>query len=371
MISSRLQLCLCLLLLLGSSLSVLGEEAECSQEEQLQKIADSYRGKEPATHDLPYDIHNCPRVPPPNYPQQWAATAVMENWNHNDTNIPDRIHQGLCIFDYIKDYRTAMLYRSEDLPFIVRNRPEILNTVEKWHQDEYLKNLLNDPTRTYLMHSSESPNFLYWDMKKETYPENYVQPTITKRVTYPEYRELAANLNETSPYYYLFVEGFWSKSNLNFRWYLFDEFPMFKPDNTDMFNEVVHVDYQKLHCKFHNNQKGQHAVMHFDSGSNLIVVLQGQRRIVLADPTQCSQLKLRTVGHPSVRHTTVDFHNLDAGSTLQMNEVVMQPGDALYLPSYWFHDLTSLSEDVAQCSAWSTATLNHKHIIQECGSFGL
>lgn len=349
------------------------EEIECSQEERLKKLVEKHRLEDPGIHPLPYDPYDCPKDPPPYYPPQWDAARVMKNWRHNDTEIPESIHQALCVFDYIKDYDKAMRYRDMDVPFVIRNRPEVTETADKWHEEAYMAKLLEDPTRNYMMHTSNTPQFLYWDLQRKEYPNGYVPPSTTQRVSYKEYLNLTERVdtgNDLS-YHYLMVEGYWSTSDPKFRWHVFDELPMFKPAVRDMFNEVVHTDYQKLHCKFHRNQKGTRAVMHFDSGANLILLLQGQRRILLADPTQCTALNLRQIEHPSVRHTQLDFNNLDADNSLKLNEVVMQAGDALFLPSYWFHDLTSLSDDMAQCAAWSTATLNRKQIIQQCGSFGV
>jgi hypothetical protein len=60
---------------------------------------------------------------------------------------------------------------------------------------------------------------------------------------------------------------------------------MFKPDDSkDTFSEVAHQDNPKLYCKFYHDKTGTNAVVHvLDAGSNLIVLLQGQRRVT------CSQ----------------------------------------------------------------------------------
>jgi hypothetical protein len=48
------------------------------------------------------------------------------------------------------------------------------------------------------------------------------------------------------------------------------------------------------------------------------------------------------------------------------NEVVLQPGDALILPTYWFHSIIGLTHENAQCNAWSAATVTYKATIQAC-----
>mmetsp|Transcript_5 Transcript_5/g.11 ORF Transcript_5/g.11 Transcript_5/m.11 type:complete len:107 (+) Transcript_5:3-323(+) len=98
----------------------------------------------------------------------------------------------------------------------------------------------------------------------------------------------------------------------------------------------------------------------------MIVLLKGQRRFLLSPTDQCPLLQLYEVGHPSSRQTSLDFMNLPLDSPLLMNEVILRPGDAIYLPSFWFHSIISLTEDMAQCAAWSDGTHNRWHLVEGC-----
>ena len=70
-----------------------------------------------------YDIYNCPEEPPAGYPFEWKLVdEVLDNWAVNDIeHTPSKIHQGLCVFDFEKDYEKAVLYRKAELPFVVVN----------------------------------------------------------------------------------------------------------------------------------------------------------------------------------------------------------------------------------------------------------
>lgn len=54
---------------------------------------------------------------------------------------------------------------------------------------------------------------------------------------------------------------------------------------------------------------------------------------------------------------------------IYLNELVLQQGDALILPSYWFHSIIGLTQDDVQCNAWSIGTLTWKQSITDCGEF--
>ena len=113
-----------------------------------------------------------------------------------------------------------------------------------------------------------------------------------------------------------------------------------------------------------------YTALHFDSGRNTIVLMRGRRRYLLADPTQCQNFNLYQQDHPSSRHTSLPWTDMIRPEyNLWMNEVVLQPGDALILPSYWFHSIIGLTNQDAQCNAWSVGTLTWKKPIQDCGVF--
>lgn len=82
---------------------------------------------------LYYDIYNCPDHPPLGYPFAWNLMKIFKNWPAADTNPRSRIYQGLCVFDYQKDYQKALAYRQAEVPFVVINDPAVARTVERWN----------------------------------------------------------------------------------------------------------------------------------------------------------------------------------------------------------------------------------------------
>jgi hypothetical protein len=171
--------------------------------------------------------------------------------------------------------------------------------------------------------------------------------------------------------------------------WLFDELPFFQPrlgggggvkgrhgKNKDddgtvekSFYMIEPEEQMGIHCRF--GMKGVIAENHFDLSRNAIVLLSGRRRYILAHPDQCNNMNLLPRGHPSARHSAVDWSDPDLESyptfaDARVNEVVMLPGDVLYLPTNWFHFIVSLELNM-QCNTRSGGEELYKDEIKKCG----
>ena len=117
--------------------------------------------------------------------------------------------------------------------------------------------------------------------------------------------------------------------------------------------------------------RGVIAEAHFDGSRNFIASFGGLRRWILAHPDQCENLYLYSKDHPSSRHSEIDWSNPDYGrypkfATAQASEVILTPGEVLYLPSFWFHYIVSLTINF-QCNTRSGTTREHYEHIAKCG----
>ena len=75
--------------------------------------------------------------------------------------------------------------------------------------------------------------------------------------------------------------------------------------------------------------------------------------------------------HPSARHSAVDWSDPDleqypAFAHAQVNEIVLQAGDTLYLPTYWLHYIISLGINY-QCNGRSGTTEENATHFHQCG----
>ena len=124
-----------------------------------------------------------------------------------------------------------------------------------------------------------------------------------------------------------------------------------------------------IHCRF--GMQGVTIANHYDNSRNAIVVLGGERRYVLSHPKHCPNLALYHRGHPSARHSEVDWSNPDLEAfpdfaKAKSNEIVLQAGDVLYLPTNWFHYIVSLGLNF-QCNTRSGTDRASMDSMRHCG----
>ncbi len=123
--------------------------------------------------------------------------------------------------------------------------------------------------------------------------------------------------------------------------FVFDEVTFFDPRNTtaSKFYFVEPEEQRGINCRF--GMRGIVAENHYDLSRNMIAILGGERRYIIAHPAQCSKMALYPAQHPSGRHSSFDWSNPSDWDvhpefrTAEVNEVVLHAGDVLYLPTSW------------------------------------
>lgn len=325
----------------------------------------------PAAEKVTYDILRCPDEIPEGYPMHWSVLEVLSNWNPDNTTIPRMIYQGLCALDW-KDpgqQTLAQKYREAELPFLLHNHPEIWQTAERWSHYDYLEKLLGD-SKVYRNEHSKDNHMPYWKLRGPvSKPAGWTPPTENVELSFPEWYARAIELEDRSSiteaeHYYFRLNGAYQRDND----FLYDELPLFVPDHPSFFMPDP-AGQRGINCRF--GSKGTIAETHYDYSRNFIMILKGRKRYVLAHPDQCLNLELHGLGHPSARHSRVDWSNPKEWRTgrfplAQVNEVILQAGDALYLPTAWFHFIVSLNLNY-QCNARSGITEHYADAIAACG----
>lgn len=363
--------------------------------------------------ELDYDVYNCPDTPPHNYPHEWKTLDILSHWSPEDIQVPSRIHQGLCVFDYRKDNVKALRYRNAELPFVVTGDPQVAEVVERWNSPNYLEELLG----WKIGHRAEisfSNHFMYWvppdihhqrarqaeqeeEEKDEEedpslnrhqrrqrrrrnnppdpiLPEGWTAPTQMIRMTYPEFRSRAMrNVSNDEMHWYFRLIGCGEtgpkgECDAGSSEWLFDELVFFQPRPNLLYLKEPSKQ-RGIHCRF--GMQGVTIANHFDSSRNAVVVLGGERRYILSHPKHCSNMALYPKSHPSGRHSAVDWSNPDLETFPEFanaysNEVVLQAGDVLYLPTNWFHYIVSLGFNY-QCNTRSGTSEEYMPPIEECG----
>lgn len=210
---------------------------------------------------VPYDVFNCPATPPPGYPMEWDVMEVLGHWNAaNTTDPPQRIHQGLCVFDYEADLDKALSYQKAEVPFLLHNTPDLLRTAERWSRDPtYLSRQLAHTLQK--VEHSHNNHFMYWKMpnnynnrrrrNNNKIPPGWTPPMDETRLTYDEWLQKARTVTSNDPdqeRWYFRVNAAPGRANNSF---LYDELPMFRatPSKPTIF--MVQPEEQRgINCRF-------------------------------------------------------------------------------------------------------------------------
>lgn len=125
---------------------------------------------------------------------------------------------------------------------------------------------------------------------------------------------------------------------------------------------------------YHSPYASLLAECHYDGTPNFAASLGGLRRWIMAAPSECDKLYLLQRESASSRHSEVDWSAPDDQKfpkfkETRANEIILQPGDVLYVPSYWFHYIVSLNVNF-QCNCRSGRNnIRYSQIIHKCGKF--
>lgn len=321
-------------------------------------------------HSQTFFTPDCPLMPPKDYPKTFSMLDIIQNWNPDDTNIPLFHYDSICHFDYqnATQMQSAMNYRAVELPFIMYNMPEVDEVVKKWNNLDYLSKLLG--TKTYRTEVSESNHFMYWhggasSNLRDGNGKRWKPPTSVISTRFEDWLELAVkgqnkSLIERKHQY------FRVSSDMGNPW-LFKELPFFQPKKSAF---IVNPKEQRgIHCRF--GMRSVVAEAHWDGSRNAVVMLGGMRRWVLTHPDQCKNMHMYMNNHPSGRHSAVnwsdpDVHKYPNFAKVMGNEVILRPGDYLFVPTYWVHFIVSLNINF-QCNTRSGMYTAYNKYLRECG----
>lgn len=311
------------------------------------------------------------------YPETNPLGDIITHWNPDDTIGPaDREkYDTLRRLDFAnaEAMAEARALRDAELPFVVKNVPALLAISEKW-TDEYL--IDNFGSSGHAVEVSEDNHFMWFNKNyKKDHPE-YVPPVEERSMSYEEFLEVARrDVTPSDPHYYFKASTF--PQQAKDKW-IAEDYTLFDPERAE--SDFFLVDKQQqhgVHCRF--GMKGVVAEAHYDSGRNFVTMARGHKRYLLAPPSECEALQILKSG-PSLRHSAVDWSDpehsthgwgkegeaKEAFYKARAIDTVIGPGEALYIPSFYFHYPISLDESI-QCNSRSGVPPTGGAAIEECG----
>lgn len=368
-------------------------------------------------------LPSCPDEP--EYPAAYRVVDMVRNWNPNDVRVPARHYASLCRFDFGKeaDRAKARRYVEAEVPFVVYNLPAVEAAVDKWNTPGYLAEKLG--AKEFRVEVSKTNHFLYSSAGNGKQVKGYEPPTTLEMWTYDEWRGRAegrlaavaeaveASKGEVTPaearrgqeHYYFRV------SNENVAT---EDMTVFTANMPALFRPVgperdVRGSWGKggrgIHCRFgmegvvaevskgrawssidlrpptpisdipntctHTHTRTTQPQAHYDGHMNFVAAVGGTRRWILAAPQECEHAYLRPPGDPSARHSAVDWTAPDLEAFpdfagMMGTEVLLTPGDVLFVPSFWIHYIASLGY-TAQCNSRLGRSLRGLEAVQACG----
>jgi hypothetical protein len=144
---------------------------------------------------------------------------------------------------------------------------------------------------------------------------------------------------------------------------------------------VLHSDFQRLEqlgtsidsAGFWSGAPTVSSPLHYDAAHNVYCQIFGHKRFILFPPNASNVLYVHSRLHPSTRSSFIDVRNVDAfrfplfehamkNGSLSPMEVVLGPGDVLYIPPYYWHRASVVGSTMSMSLAvYSTSKMMNKY----------
>lgn len=108
----------------------------------------------------------------------------------------------------------------------------------------------------------------------------------------------------------------------------------------------------KIHVNIWSGTQGTFTPLHYDAYHNFFVCLAGRKRFKLLAPVRWNEAFLFPAMHPSARQSQKACSSLARHVRRRRIEVVLTPGQVLYIPPYWFHEVCNLTPSIG-FNVWS------------------
>jgi hypothetical protein len=141
------------------------------------------------------------------------------------------------------------------------------------------------------------------------------------------------------------------------------------------FNRLVQLGTDIDSAGFWSGAPTLSSPLHYDAAHNVYCQIFGYKRFILFPHNVSSMLYVHSRLHPSTRSSFVNLRNVDQNrfplfenavktNSLHPMEVVLGPGDALYIPPYYWHRASVVGKKMSMSMAiYSTSTMMKKYPI--------
>ncbi|XP_014772373.1 hypoxia-inducible factor 1-alpha inhibitor [Octopus bimaculoides] len=224
---------------------------------------------------------------------------------------------------------------------VVLTGSDLVDSALHWNLDYLSDNMANTQFTVY---QSDNNYFKYYESRKIPQQKDFVPPTIQMQMSFSEFVEKLKEA-QCSKKHWLYLqqpltEGVGDKIvqdfvSFNWRWISMQQ----KENNWGPLSSNLLLV----------GMAGNITPVHYDEQQNFFAQLRGVKRCLLFAPDQFKSLYPFPVYHPHDRQSQVNLENPNLEKfpkvlELKGFEATLHPGDVLYIPIYWWHQIESLPQ---------------------------
>uniref|UniRef100_H2ZFW9 JmjC domain-containing protein n=2 Tax=Ciona savignyi TaxID=51511 RepID=H2ZFW9_CIOSA len=236
----------------------------------------------------------------------------------------------------VADPETYRLIK-ESKPVIITDT-NLVGSAAKWDLNYLHENLGKG---LFYVYTSNTNKFKYYNSNRAEQCKSFVNPTERHHVTFPQFLQMLKRCSCTDEKVYL-----QQILNDTVGTNIVDDFLQF---NWDWVNKCkAAFGWGQLSSNLLLiGLEGNITPVHYDEQENFFAQISGYKRCILFSPDQFDCLYPHPVAHPCDRQSQVDLSNPDYKRfpkfrNVRPTEAIVGPGDVLYIPMYWWHQIESL-----------------------------
>lgn len=259
----------------------------------------------------------------------------------------------------------------ENYPVLLENCPLVQSVVDKWNP-EYLSSIVPDEFMcdVYGVQTRENahPIYHYWDNSKNL-GYAFEPPSTKLSMSFSDFyqKHLQPEVKENGEVFQLYlqqpvVQGMGDTILAEYM-----KFPLEIALKFKLLGGWGELTTNLLLC----GPSGATTTCHYDEQQNLFAQLCGRKRVRLHAPSDWHRLYPYPLGHPRDRQAQVLLPRDDSRNSLDDEDfplfkhatefrVDMNPGDILFIPQYWWHQMEGLTRNVSM-SWWFKDVGKHKN----------
>eukprot|EP01031_Cornospumella_fuschlensis_P028003 gene28003-33816_t len=245
------------------------------------------------------------------------------------------------------------------IPVVLLQCPLIYPHYVNWTPDN-IANMLADDFRCDVQVSNDK-RFLYGDDSKNTYGYNYTHTAHKAEMTFRDFMILmreSESSNNNEQFYYL-QNGLYAEMGPR----ILEEYQKLSLETAATYKIVGKWQELTRNLLLYGGS-GYITPLHFDEQENIFCQLYGRKRARLLSPEYWFTVYPFPNGHPCDRQCQVtlsaqpgvheaedreQYSKFPAFAEMATHEyfVDLEPGEVLYIPQYWFHQLEGLTENIS------------------------